>query len=122
MEEGGMRRLLMGVVVTTVATLGLGGAMAGPAWANTTCANTTLSGPIYDNVVVPAGTSCELTNATVYGNVVVNPGANLRLGPLNGGAGSSTDTIYGSILSNPTMGSFNSFGTATVYGSVSLNG
>jgi len=113
-----MRRVLVGGLVAATAALGLAGATAGPAWAATTCANTTITGTVYTDVIVPAGQWCVLHNATIYGNVVANPGSGLQIG--TGSADHSA--IYGSILSNPTMGAVDTFGTVAVSGSVQLNG
>ncbi|MBV8162002.1 MAG: hypothetical protein JO265_13855 [Acidimicrobiia bacterium] len=110
--------MLVGGLVAATAALGLAGATAGPAWAATTCSNTTITGTIYTNVIVPAGTWCLIDNATIYGNVVANPGSGLQIG-----AGVvDHSAIHGSILSNPTMGAFDSFGTSYVGGAVQLNG
>jgi hypothetical protein len=73
---------------------------------------------------VPTNATCTLINTTVYSSVYVDPGATLNLGP-SGGPGPNADTIYGSVVSNPTMKAFNSLnslGLNHVYGSVILNG
>ncbi|MBV8160683.1 MAG: hypothetical protein JO265_07155 [Acidimicrobiia bacterium] len=112
--------MLVGGLVAATAALGLAGAAAGPAWAATTCANTTITGTVYTDVIVPAGQWCVIHNATIYGNVVADPGSGLQIGA----SFSFTDhsAIYGSILSNPTMGAFDNYGTVSVGGSVQLNG
>ncbi|MBV8160201.1 MAG: hypothetical protein JO265_04695 [Acidimicrobiia bacterium] len=111
--------MLVGGLVAATTALGLAGATAGPAWAATTCANMTITGTVYTDVIVPAGTWCVLHNATVYGNVVANPGSGLQIGNT---LSADHSAIYGSILSNPTMGAFDTFGTVAVSGSVQLNG
>ena len=83
-----MRRLVHGLVVAVPALL------VGPSAvqaADPTCTST-LSGKITGNVVVPAGASCTLSNATVTGDVQV-----LRNGALTVDATAQPTTIGGDV-------------------------
>jgi hypothetical protein len=65
--------------ITPLAALGiLAGTVPAARAADATCPPTP-SGTINGNLVVPAGTSCSLTNVTVTGNVKVGKGASLNV-------------------------------------------
>jgi hypothetical protein len=108
-----VRRTLIPGLVGIVAALGLSGVMSAPAWASVPCSGV-LSGPIHDTVLVAPNGFCDLTNATVDGNVVVGANGALRF--------TGSTTVYGSVVSSQTMSSFITDDPATVWGNVSING
>lgn len=100
-------------------------AIAGPIWAQPAGASVTctglLTGTIHDTVVVPPEATCFIANATIHGDVVVGSGADLELGVWQEPT-TQHNVIHGSVVSNPTMGSFTTFGRNTIDGNVVIDG
>jgi hypothetical protein len=80
-----------------------------------------LTGVVHDNVFVPAGANCFIANATIFGNVVVDPNGTLELG-VSLLPDSQHNVIYGSVSGNPTLKAFTTFGTNDISGNLVLNG
>lgn len=102
--------------------LALGGLMVNPSTAAASVACTgLLTGNVSDTVFVPAGANCFIADATISGNVVVDPTATLELGVGQGGP-AQRNVVRGSIMGNPTMKAFTTFGTNEIGGNLSLSG
>jgi hypothetical protein len=115
-----MRKLvLVGVSVIAGAAVFVGFSVAAGASASAYACSGTLASGTYHKLVVPAGATCDGTNATVVvrGGVSVGPGATFILGFEEGG---STGTINGGIVASGASSVQVHF--ARVNGGVSIQG
>jgi hypothetical protein len=115
-----MRKLvLVGVSVMASAAVFVGFSVAAGASSSAYACSGTLASGTYHKLVVPAGATCDGTNATVVvrGGVSVGPGATFILGFEEGG---STGTINGGIVASGASSVQVHF--ARVNGGVSIQG
>jgi hypothetical protein len=115
-----MRKLvLVGVSVIAGAAVFVGFSVAAGASSSAYACSGTLASGTYHKLVVPAGATCDGTNATVVvrGGISVGPGATFVLGFEGGG---STGTINGGIVANGASSVEVHF--ARINGGVSIQG
>jgi hypothetical protein len=115
-----MRKLVqVGVSVMAGAAVFVGFSVAAGASASAYACSGTLSSGTYHKLVVPAGATCDGTNATVVvrGGISIGPGATFVLGFEGGG---STGTISGGIVASGASSVEVHF--ARINGGVSIQG
>jgi len=106
-ESAGVRRAALIALMIVSATA----VPSAPASADPALCTSSHSGVTFDQVVVPAGSTCSLSGSTVLGRVVVEPG---------GSFGSFLTTIGGNVMGG--TGSSISMFLTEVRGSVMLGG
>jgi hypothetical protein len=113
-----MRKVLLGASTLCAAAVVAGFSAAGAAGAGYSCTGTLASGT-YHKIVVPAGETCDGTNASVVvrGGVYVGAGATFVLGSEEGGP---TGTISGGVVANAASSVQLHF--ARINGGVSIQG
>jgi hypothetical protein len=113
-----MRKVLLSVSMLSTAAVVAGFSAAASAGAAYSCTGTLASGT-YHKIIVPAGETCDGTDASVVvrGGVYVGPGATFVLGSEEGG---STGTISGGVVANDASSVQLHF--ARVDGGVSIQG